>query len=99
MITDVTQHIGVLIVSIHIPAAQSLKDKRMVLRSVKAQVANKFNVSVSELDQQDKWQVAILGFAMISNDNRLVDAVLQNILSFLQTFATLEVCEHAINFY
>ena len=99
MINDFTQHIGVLSVSIHIPAAQSLKQKRFVLKSLKDKVRNKFNVSVAELDGQDKWQVATLGFCMINNDHRHIDSCLQNILSSLYHFGGLEVCDHSIDFY
>lgn len=99
MIEDFTQHLGVLTVSLHIPHAQSLKDKRMVLRSLRDRVRNKFNVSVSELEGQDKWQRATFGFAMINNDSRHVESSLQNLLSFLESFGGFDVCEHKIEFY
>lgn len=99
MIQDHTQHLGVLSVSIHIPAAQSLKGKRSVLKSLKDKVRRKFNVSVAELDGQDKWQVATLGFAMISSDHRHIDSCLQNILSSLDHFGGFVVCDSQIEFY
>ena len=99
MISDFTQHIGVLSVSVHVPAAQSLKQKRFVLKSLKDKTRNKFNVSVAELAGQDKWQVATLGFAMINNDQRHIDSCLQNILSTMYSFPGLEVCDHSIEFY
>ena len=55
VIQDHTQHLGVLTVSIHIPNAQSLKEKRFVLKSLKDKLRRNFNVSVAELDGQDKW--------------------------------------------
>ena len=99
MIQEVTQHLGVLLVSIHIPAAQSLKQKRFVLKSLKDKVRRKFNVSVAELDGQDKWQVSTLGFAMINSDHRHIDSCLQHILSSLESFGGLEVCDHVVEFY
>ena len=98
MIREVTHHIGVLKVSLHIPSAQSLKDKRMVIKSIKDKVRSRFNVSVSEIDGQDKWQVATLGFAMISNDNRYIDSCLQNILSLIESAGMCEVCETDMEF-
>ena len=68
-----TTHIGLLYVDLFIPDAQSLKDKRQALKSLKDKVRNQFNVSVAELDGQDKWQVATLGFVMLGNDNRYID--------------------------
>ena len=57
--------VGVLTLTFHIPHAQSLKDKRMVLRRVKDRLA-KFNVAVSEVEHQDRWQRAGLGVVTIS---------------------------------
>ena len=48
--------IALLTLDIHIPHAHSLKDKRMILRSLKDRLRSKFNVSVSEVDHQDLWQ-------------------------------------------
>jgi len=99
MIEDVTIHLAVMTVSVHIPMAQSLKEKRMVLRSLKDRVRAKFNVSISELGGQDKWQVATLGFSMIGSDGKHVDRSLQNLLSFIESFGNLDLCDHHIDFY
>jgi len=99
MIQDCTQHIGVLTVSVHIPTARSLKDKRHVLKSLKDRLHNTFNISIAELDGQDKWQVATLGLAMIGSDNRHVDSSLSKALSFIERFTGLELCESHIEFY
>lgn len=95
---DCLTHIGILYVDLHIPSAQSLKDKRMVLKSIKDRVRNKFNVSISELDGQDKWQVATLGFAMIGNDQQYIDSCLQNILQFMEHHREMEICDHQVEF-
>ena len=50
--------IALLTLDIHIPHAQSLKDKRMVVRRLKDRLRSKFNVSVSETDHQELWQRA-----------------------------------------
>jgi len=98
MIEEVTNHIGVLKVRIIIPEAQSLKNKRSVLKRIKDKTRNTFNVSVAELDGEDKWQVATLGFCMIGRDNRYIDSILQNILYFLDGNHSIEICEHEIEF-
>lgn len=99
MIPDHTQHLGVLAVAVHIPAAQSLKEKRFVIKSLKDKVRHQFNVSVAELDGQDKWQTATLGFAMLNNDRRHVDQCLAHVLSFVEGFNGLVVCDSAVEFY
>ena len=95
---EFTQHIGVLYINVHIPMSQSLKDKRMVLKSLKDRIRHKFNVSIAELDGRDKWQTATLAFAMIGNDNRYLDQCLQNILSDAQRQNGMEICDHQIEF-
>ena len=47
--------IGVLTVELFIPESSSLKEKRMVLHSLKARLRNHFNVAVTEIDDEDKW--------------------------------------------
>ena len=59
--------VAVLSVELHLPYAQSLKEKRMVLRRVKDRL-QKFNVAVAEVEHQDKWQRAGLGIVAISTD-------------------------------
>ncbi len=57
--------VALLSIELHIPHAQSLKDKRMVLRGIKDRL-KKFNVSVAEVAHQDLWQRAGLGVVAIS---------------------------------
>jgi uncharacterized protein YlxP (DUF503 family) len=62
--------IGLLTLEIHIADAQSLKDKRQVLRSLKDRLRSHFNVAVAELDHQDVWQRSRVGVVSISNDGK-----------------------------
>jgi hypothetical protein len=67
--------VGLLTLELHLPGAQSLKDKRMVLRGVKDRL-RKFNVSVAEVEHQDLWQRATLGIVAISDSTAAVDSAL-----------------------
>ena len=96
---DLTHHIGVLTIDLFIPSAQSLKGKRMVLKSLKDRVRNKFNVSIAELDGEDKWQTATVGISMIGNDRRYMDSCLQNIVSYVESFGQLEISDHSLTFF
>jgi uncharacterized protein len=60
--------IGLLTLEIHIEDAQSLKDKRQVLRSLKDRLRAHFNVAVAELEHQELWQRARIGVVTISGD-------------------------------
>jgi uncharacterized protein len=70
--------VGLLSVELYIPHAQSLKDKRMVLRSIKDRL-KKFNVAVAEVAHQEVWQRAGLGIVAISNTTEHVDQELAKV--------------------
>jgi uncharacterized protein YlxP (DUF503 family) len=61
--------IGLLTLEIHILDAQSLKDKRQVIRSLKDRLRSHFNVAVAELAHQDTWQRSRVGVVSISGDS------------------------------
>jgi len=69
--------IALLTLDIHIPHAQSLKDKRMVVRSLKDRLRAKFNVSVSEVDHQDLWQRSQVSVVTVGSDEAFLQKVLQ----------------------
>lgn len=72
-------------VQIHIPHSQSLKDKRSVIRSLKARLRNQFNVSVAEVDDLDKWQIATLAIVMVSNDASYLEVQFEKIAQFIES--------------
>lgn len=91
-------HVGVLTVEFLIPAAQSLKEKRMVLKSIKDQVRNKGNISQAELEHQDKWQRSVFGFGVIGGEKQHVQNALQSVLELLSSFHEIEVTQNQIQF-
>lgn len=72
--------VGLLTLELHIADAQSLKDKRQVLRSLKDKLRQKFNVAVAELDHQDVWQRSVVGVVTLSTEEKHVREVLQKAL-------------------
>ncbi|HXM95350.1 MAG TPA: DUF503 domain-containing protein [Candidatus Dormibacteraeota bacterium] len=73
--------VGLLTLELHIPDAQSLKDKRQVLRSLKDRLRGQFNVAVAELEHQDTWQRSVVGVVTLSNEERHVEESLQKVLA------------------
>jgi uncharacterized protein YlxP (DUF503 family) len=59
--------VGHCLLDLYLPDCHSIKDKRMVMRSVKDRARARFNMSVCELDHQDLHQRALLGFAMLAD--------------------------------
>ena len=72
--------VGLLTLELHIPDAQSLKDKRQVLRSLKDRLRRDFNVAVAELEHHDTWQRSVVGIVTISNEEKHVREMLQKVL-------------------
>jgi len=58
--------VATLTLGLRIEHAQSLKDRRQVLRSMKDKLRHTFNVSVAELDAAELWNVATIGIAAVS---------------------------------
>ncbi len=77
--------IGCLKIKIHTPWVHSLKEKRMVVKSLTAKVRNKYNVSVSEVEEQDVHQITVLGAACIAGDASHADSILDHVLNFIES--------------
>jgi uncharacterized protein YlxP (DUF503 family) len=71
--------VGLLSLELFIAGAQSLKDKRMVLRSLKDRL-RRFNVAVAEIEHQQLWQRAGLGVVTIAGTEALANRELQGVL-------------------
>jgi len=82
--------IGVCELRFKIIGAQSLKEKRKVLRSLKDRLM-KMNVSVSEVDDNDKWQAATLGIAFVSNDSGFINSVIDKIIRGIEENSDVEL--------
>jgi len=88
--------VGVLQVELVLDRAQSLKDKRQVIRSILDRIRASFNVSAAEVADLDKWQRAVLGFAAVSNDQAHLSGLLQKTLNHLKRHPVARVLDHTI---
>ncbi len=68
-----------LTLELRIEHAQSLKDKRQVVRSLKDRLRASFNVSVAELEPSSLWNQATVGVAAISHSHDYLDGLMKNI--------------------
>ena len=76
-------NIGLLKVSLFIPGASSLKDKRQVIRSLISRLKNKFNIALAEIDAQDLHQRCELGIVSINTSHQELQRTLDYVLSFI----------------
>ncbi|MEA4815419.1 MAG: DUF503 domain-containing protein [Lachnospiraceae bacterium] len=76
--------IGTCIIDLSIPWSESLKDKRMVVKSLLSKITNKFNISAAEVDNQDILKTATIGIACVSNEKAHANSVIDNVIDFIE---------------
>jgi uncharacterized protein YlxP (DUF503 family) len=76
--------IGLLTIHLHLPACSSLKEKRGRIKPLIARLHREFNVSVAEVDLQDKWQESAIACAMVGNERGHLESALQNVAKWVQ---------------
>lgn len=72
-------------IKIDLPFAQNLKDKRRILTSITSRISKKYNVSISEIDLNDVWKSAKLGVAIVAQNGRIFDSMVETILEYLES--------------
>jgi uncharacterized protein YlxP (DUF503 family) len=86
--------VGSLKVRLLLRESRSLKDKRQVVRSIKDRMRNSFNVSAAEVEELDHRQLAVQGFAMVSNEASYVRETFDQIVRALRGHPVAEFLDH-----
>ncbi|HLO17425.1 MAG TPA: DUF503 domain-containing protein, partial [Anaerolineales bacterium] len=68
--------VATLTIHLHLPGCASLKEKRGRIKPLIARLHREFNISVAELDLQDKWQEAVITCAMVGNERGYLESAL-----------------------
>lgn len=76
--------IGVLTIAIQLPGCQSLKEKRSRLKPLIARLHREFNISVAEMDAQDRWSEAVLACALVNSDHKLIQRSLHIVPTWIE---------------
>jgi uncharacterized protein YlxP (DUF503 family) len=76
--------IGVCALTLHLPDSHSLKEKRQIVKSIIARVRNQFEVAIAEVDENDRWQIAVLGVSCVSNSSQVAGELLERIRRFIE---------------
>ncbi len=91
--------LGLLQLIIRIPGSNSLKEKRRVLHSLRDRLRDKYNISITEIDDQDKWQKAILAIAKVDKERKMLDRSLGNIVDFIRNSNSVEIIDYQIELF
>lgn len=76
--------ITVLSLHLHLPGCASLKEKRRRIKPLISRLHREFNVSVAEMDFQDKWTETAIACAMVNSDSVVLRQSLQSVMKWVQ---------------
>ena len=77
----------------HAPWVRSLKEKRMIVKSLIAKLQNKYHVSAAEIDEQDVHQIIVIGVAAIVPHNAMADSLMDDISLFIEENTEAEILD------
>ncbi len=86
--------VGILRIALFIHNSNSLKEKRMVLHSLKAKLRNNFNVAVSQIEDEDKWQKTTLAVVGVEKTRNNMNSILSNVVNFIEEMKTTDLINY-----
>lgn len=85
--------VAIMTFRLHAPWVHSLKEKRMIVKSLVAKLQNKFHVSAAEIDEQDVHQIIVIGVAAIVPHNAMADSLMDEISEFVELNTEAEILD------
>ena len=85
--------IATQIFRLHAPWVHSLKEKRMIVKSLVSKLQNRFHVSAAEIDEQDTHDIVVIGIAFIVPNNAMADSAMDEIAGFVESNTDAEILE------
>lgn len=78
---------------LHAPWVHSLKEKRMIVKSLITRLQNRYHVSAAEIDEQDIHQIIVIGVAAVVPHNALADSLMEEISLFVEENTEAEIID------
>ncbi len=88
--------VGVLRVELRLPGARSLKDKRRVVQSLLDRARREYRVAAAEVDRQENWRRATLGFACVSAATDHASQILSRVAGLIERETRVELIDYGI---
>ena len=85
--------IATIVFRLRAPWVRSLKEKRMIVKSLVAKLRNRYNVSAAEIDEQDTHQIIVIGVAAIVPHNAFADSLMEDISLFVEENTEAEIID------
>ena len=90
-VNNKTMRIATIVFRLRAPWVRSLKEKRMIVKSLVAKLRNRYNVSAAEIDEQDTHQIIVIGVAAIVPHNAFADSLMEDISLFVEENTEAEI--------
>ena len=90
---DIKITMAVMTFRLHASWVHSLKEKRMIVKSLIGQLQNRFHVSAAEIDEQDTHQIIVIGVAAIVPHNAMADSLMDEISAFVEGNTEAEILD------
>ena len=85
--------VGTVEIKLYAPWISSLKEKRMIVKSLIARTRNKFNVSIAEIAEQDTHQTIILGVACATSSVSQADSIVDHVIDLIESCTEAEIIQ------
>jgi hypothetical protein len=85
--------VGLLTLDLHLPEADSLKSKRLLIKSLKDRIKNRYNVSIAEVDAHNLWQRSVIAMACVANEKRLINQVFEDVKKLIESMPSVELVD------
>ena len=85
--------VGTVEIKLYAPWISSLKEKRMIVKSLIARTRNKFNVSIAEIAEQDTHQTIILGVACATSSVSQADSIIDHVIALVESSTEAEIIQ------
>lgn len=88
--------VGTCMLKINIFEADSLKDKRHIIKAIIGRLQSRFNISIAEVDLNDSWQSSVIGFACVTNNTSHANEIISNVIKFIDKDSRVEIVDTII---
>ena len=83
--------IGAMTIKFYAPWVKSLKEKRMIVKSICGKAGSKFNISIAEVGEQDVLKTIVIGLACVTDETSHCNSILDNVLYFIEENTEAEI--------
>jgi uncharacterized protein YlxP (DUF503 family) len=92
-------YVGTCQIEILIYEANSLKEKRHVIKSIVERIKSRFNVSAAEVDYMDLWNRSMIGIAVVSNNKKVCESAIDKVIEFVDNDERVEILSREAEVY